>query len=93
MVASGVALAQSPAPADPSAEQRQKMAEIHRKMADCLVSERPIAECRAEMHASCQSMMGADGCPMMGMGPGMMGRGRMGGGMMPGAPPQPEADK
>lgn len=78
-----------PVPADPTPSQRQGMAAIHRKMAECLASERPFAECRAEMHASCQTTLGAQGCPMMqggGMGPGMMGGGRMrGGGMMEGA--------
>lgn len=74
----GAALAAEPVqppPADPTAEQRQKMAAIHDRMAACLRSERPFAECRAEMHASCQQTMGGAGCPMMGggMGPGMMG--------------------
>jgi len=78
-------------------EQRQQMAETHRKMAECLVSTRPFAECRAEMHASCQANH-ADGCPMMGgpMGPGGMGRG-MGMGMRQGpgamdAPPTPPSN-
>jgi hypothetical protein len=79
----------APAPADPTPAQRQLMAAIHRKMAECLASERPFAACRAEMHASCQTTLGTRGCPMMqggGMGPGM-GRGRMhGGGMGQGAP-------
>lgn len=79
-----------PAPADPTPAQRQEMAAIHRKMAECLVSERPFAECRAEMHPSCQTTLGVHGCPMMqggGMGPGMMGgRGMHGGGMPQGAP-------
>ena len=90
---SGIAWATEPppaAPADPTPAQRQGMAAIHRRMAECLVSERPFAECRSEMHGSCQKTLGAQGCPMMqggGMGPGMMGGGRMrGGGMMQGAP-------
>jgi hypothetical protein len=81
MLVCGPAIAAEPAPADPTPEQRQKMAEVHQQMAACLVSARPIAECRAEMHKNCQTMMGNEGCPMMhggGMGPGMMG----GGGMM-----------
>jgi hypothetical protein len=66
-------------PSEPTAETRQKMAEIHQKMADCLRSERPIAECRAEMGQSCQGMMAGAGCPMtQDMGPGMMGGGMMG---------------
>lgn len=85
-----------PVPADPTVTQRQEMAAIHRKMAECLTSERSFSECRAEMHASCQTTLGAQGCPMMqggGMGRGMMGGGGMhgggmmqGGGMMPSAP-------
>jgi hypothetical protein len=84
------------APAEPSAEQREKMAAVHQKMAECLRSARPMAECRSEMMKSCGEMMGASGCPMMGsgpggMGPGMMEHGKMGGGMM--GPPPPEAPK
>jgi hypothetical protein len=85
----------------PTAEQRQKMAEVHQKMADCLRSDRPIAECRSEMATACHDMLGADGCPMMGkgaggMGPGMMGKGH--GHMMEGSPSSttpapPEAPK
>lgn len=47
-------------------EDRQKMAEMHSKMASCLKSDRPMDECRNEMMSSCQKMMGEDGCPMMG---------------------------
>jgi hypothetical protein len=70
------------------------MAVIHEKMAACLRSDRPIADCRAEMLNTCQETMGATGCPMMGpgghMGTGMMGSGWvMGPGMMQGgAAPQ-----
>jgi hypothetical protein len=77
----------NPAP-EPSSEQRHKMAEIHQRMADCLVSERPMSECRAEMQKSCQSM-GREDCSMMGggMGPGMMGvRGMMQPPVKPSAP-------
>jgi hypothetical protein len=77
-------------PADPDPAQRQQMAAIHRRMAECLTSDRPFADCRAEMHASCQTTLGAGGCPMMqggGMGPGRMGGGGMhGGGMMQSTP-------
>jgi hypothetical protein len=93
-LASGAAWAEDPAvgAADPSAEQRRTMAEIHRKMADCLDSARPIAECRAEMQASCQSRMGSQGCPMAGWaGGGRHGRMGPGGPMMPGAPAAPKA--
>lgn len=71
-------------------EQRAKMADVHQKMAECLRSERPISECRAEMMKGCKDTMGAEGCPMMGHGPGMMEKGHgKGGGMMQGPPPQP----
>jgi hypothetical protein len=30
-----------------------------------------MADCRTEMMKNCQSMMGDQGCPMMGMGKGM----------------------
>ena len=66
----------APPPA-PSAEQRQKMAEAHQHMADCLKSSRPISECHAEMKQSCRDAHGGAGCPMMehghGPGPGMGG--------------------
>jgi len=93
---SSAALAADPAPgtpADPTPAQRQTMAELHRKMADCLASDRPFADCRAEMHQGCMTAMGANGCPMMmggGMGGGMMrGRGMMGGQTPPAPPPSP----
>ena len=78
-------------PSDPSPEARQQMAAVHQKMAECLRSDRAIAECRAEMMKSCHAMMGERGCPMMGstdggMGPGMMGPGMMQGGPAPEAP-------
>jgi hypothetical protein len=80
LASAGAALAADPqaaAPADPTPAARQQMAEVHEKMAACLRSDRPIAECRAEMWKSCQSMTGESGCPMGGgMGPGM-GRGMM----------------
>ncbi len=96
VLVSGVALAAEavlPTPVDPSPEQRHKMAEIHQRMADCLVSARPIAECRGEMQKSCHEMMGKAGCSMMdgGMGSGMMGGGMMQGqgmGETPAAPSQ-----
>ena len=69
------------APPAPSAEQRQKMAEAHQRMADCLKSDRPISECHSEMKQSCHDAHGEGGCPMMehgqghgaGMGPGTGG--------------------
>jgi hypothetical protein len=84
LLASAALAADAPkaTPSEPTPETRQKMAEIHQNMAECLRSERPLAECRAEMGKSCQDMMAGAGCPMLeDMGPGMMG-----GGMMQGAP-------
>lgn len=61
----------------PSKEMREKMAAMHEKMAACLRSDKPFAECRQEMMKSCQTMMGGKGCSMMGMG-GMGHMGNMG---------------
>ena len=36
-----------------SKEDRAKMAEMHQKMADCLKSDKPMDECKKEMHKSC----------------------------------------
>jgi hypothetical protein len=90
-VAAPAAEPKQAAPKEPTADQRQKMAEIHQKMADCLRSDRPLAECRSEMAKACHDTLGASGCPMMGtgpggMGPGMMGKGTGHGSMMQGAP-------
>ena len=98
MLWSGAALAAEPAkpaPADPSPEQRHKMAEVHQRMADCLVSTRPMAECLGEMQKSCQETMGKDGCSMMGGDMGMMGGGMHGQGMdtMGGAPSKASPSK
>lgn len=49
----------------PTKEMRAKMAVAHEKMAVCLRSDRPVAECRQEMMHSCQQMSG-QGCGMMG---------------------------
>jgi hypothetical protein len=75
----------------PDAAQRQKMAEVHRKMAACLESTRPMAQCREEMHESCRGMMGEASCPMMGMGTGGMGPGMMHGPMHRGGTPEQPA--
>jgi hypothetical protein len=48
-----------------TAEQRQKMAEAHDKMASCLRSEKPMNECHEDMMKSCHENMGKEGCPMM----------------------------
>jgi hypothetical protein len=94
-LAAGAAAAADPPPAggDPTPAQRQQMAALHRKMADCLASERPVSECRSEMHSGCVAALGPQGCPRMG-GMGMTGRGAMRGrGIMgdptPPAPAQP----
>jgi hypothetical protein len=71
------------APPEPTAEQRQKMADVHQKMAECLRSTRPIAECRSEMWTACHGL-GAGACPGMGRGRGAMGPGLMGYGTGPG---------
>jgi hypothetical protein len=63
----------------PGREAREKMAAIHQKMAECLRSERPFDECRAEMRSSCRETMSESRCPMMEDDWGMH-RGRMGGG-------------
>lgn len=49
-------------------EERQKMADVHTKMAECLNSDKSMDECHKEMRESCKDMMGKE-CPMMGMGP------------------------
>lgn len=93
LAGSGVALGADPqqnAPADPNPASRQKMAEVHQRMATCLRSDKPIAECRSDMLKNCQDLMGKEGCPMMGAWGGGMGPGMMGGRMMQGAPVNPE---
>ena len=62
--------AEPPAPAHgaPSKEMREKMATIHEQMAACLRSDKPIADCHAQAMEHCRTMMGKEGCPMMGMG-------------------------
>ncbi len=49
-----------------SKEDRQKMAEMHTKMAACLESDKSMSDCQGEMMKSCKEMMGKSGCPMMG---------------------------
>lgn len=72
------------AQAAPSKEVREKMAALHEKMAACLRSDKTIDACRTEMRASCYQTVGAQTCPMIGMGGGM-GRGRA----MPSPPVSP----
>jgi len=54
--------------AAPSQELRDQMAAVHQRMASCLRSEKPIAECREEMRRNCAKFMGEQDCSMMGMG-------------------------
>lgn len=54
-----------------SKEMRAKMAASHEKMALCLRSEKPMKECRDEMHEQCMGE-GAEGCGMMTNHKGMM---------------------
>ena len=75
-------------PPEPTTEQRQKVAEVYQKIAECLRSTRPMAECRSEMATACHTI-GVGVCPGMGrgsMGPGMMGSGAGPGQMMQGPP-------
>lgn len=81
-------------PSTPTKAMRQKMATLHEQMAACLVSDKPVSECRTEMVKHCQDMMGSRGCSrmmrsggMMGMGRGMMGAGQGMRGRMASKPP------
>lgn len=81
-----VALAANPpatTPTGPSKDTREKMAVLHEQMAACLRSDKPIADCRDEMRKNCQTTVGAQGCPMMGMG-------RRGGRRAPSEPSNPK---
>lgn len=69
-------------PPAPSKAQREQMALLHEKMAACLRSDKDLAACHDEMRGNCRTMMGEQGCPMMGGG--------MHEQMMKGAPPKPE---
>lgn len=70
LVGAGAALAadEPQATQTPSKEMRDKMAAVHEKVAACLRSDKPFGDCRAEMQQNCKTMMGEQGCPMMGMG-------------------------
>ncbi len=50
-----------------SKEQRARMAAAHEKMAACLRSDRPLEECREELHASCVGLFRDEGCPLDGV--------------------------
>jgi len=78
----------STASSAPSKAMRQRMATLHEQMAACLLSDKSISECRAEMRKHCQDMMGSQRCAtMMGMGGGMKGMGRRMHGQMTSKPP------
>ncbi len=56
--------------AAPGKAMREKMAQVHADMAQCLKSDKPMAECQAAMRAAHESMMGKGmdmkkGCGMM----------------------------
>ena len=71
LVGSSGAMAQNPSPpnlAVPSKETRERMATFHERMAACLRSDKPIAECRAEMMKNFGGVPGETDCPMMGSG-------------------------
>lgn len=58
-----------------TAEQRQKMADVHEKMAACLKTDKSIEDCHKEMAGSYKDMMGGkESCPMH-MGHGKHGKG------------------
>ena len=57
-----------------TAEQRQKMAAAHEKMAACLKSESTLESCHMEMKKTCEDNMGEHQCPMMGAMHGMKGK-------------------
>lgn len=42
-------------------EQRADMAKHHQKMAECLKSDKPMSECKKDMHEGCKEK----NCPMM----------------------------
>lgn len=52
----------------PSRDTREKMAVLHEQMAACLRSDKSVADCRDEMRKNCRATVGAQDCPMMGMG-------------------------
>jgi len=56
--------AAEPAETKPTKEMRATMAAAHERMAACLRTDRPMAECREEMRKSAPTM--GEQCPMMG---------------------------
>ena len=71
LIGLSAALAQNPSPptpAAPSKATREKMATAHERMAACLRSDKPIAECHAQMMKGVGHVPGETGCPMMSAG-------------------------
>ena len=65
-------------------ERHEKMADLHKKVAECLKAGKPVDECHAAMAKECP-MRGSGACPMKGGQCGMcMGMGGKGRGMGPG---------
>jgi hypothetical protein len=56
--------------ADPSTDEREKMAAAHTQMATCLRTTQDLKTCHDEMMKECKSMMGGS-CASMDMGQGM----------------------
>ena len=58
--------------AAPTPEMRAAMTDAHQRMAECLRSNRPVDECRAELHKACSKACGSSHgkgeCPMGGHG-------------------------
>ena len=77
MAATSLVAAEPGMDAAPGKAMREKMAQVHADMAQCLRSARPMSECQAAMRAAHESAMGK------GKGMGMPGMGmKMGCGMM-----------
>jgi hypothetical protein len=54
--------------AAPSKAMREKMAAMHEQMAACLRSDKPVADCRAEIRKSCQEAPPGIDCAGMRVG-------------------------
>jgi hypothetical protein len=54
--------------AAPSKAMREKMAAMHEQMAACLRTDKPVADCRADMRKACQDTLPGFDCPGMRMG-------------------------
>lgn len=68
MAASSSLAAEPGMDAAPSKAMREKMAQVHADMAQCLKSDKPMGECQAAMRAAHESVMGKGmGMPGMGM--------------------------